>query len=235
MGLMALVLGDARLPSGAHAHSGGTEQAVDDGVVSDLDSLREWLEARLQTVVELDAHVAAKACALWCEGAARSAFSELAAEIDARMASPAAREMSRRQGAQYLRAVTSMFADGAFQALDGVGDVGGVAGATSRAPHLAVAVGVASAAAGLQPHDAAGIVAYQSLAGAATAALRLIGLDPVGTSGLVASLVTECDELARRAGGAVARPMAELPCSQAPRLDRFLEIHRARKERLFAS
>ena len=44
-----LLLADGRLPSGAHAHSGGLEAAVAAGRVTDLDSLTGFLHGRLAT------------------------------------------------------------------------------------------------------------------------------------------------------------------------------------------
>ena len=232
----ALLLGDARLPSGAHAHSGGAEQAVDAGIIDGESSLAGFLQGRLDTGVALEAHAAARACHLLvglqggagadsqAGAAALQALRGLDADLDARMASPAARASSRRQGAHHLAAARRIVLGAAIELL-----------ASLRPdPHLCVAVGAAGAAAGLSPTAAAGIAAYQGLAGSASAALRLLGLDPVAVSRVLAVLAPACEQLAATAG-AIAGVEGALPARGAPALDRLLEQHQKRKDRLFAS
>src|SRR5205085_11157472 len=93
----ALLLADGRFPSGGHARSGGVEEAVTSGRVTDLDSLRAFAAGRLATA----GRVAAGLAALTCRGT--WPVDVLDAEADARMASPALRAASRRQGRQLLR------------------------------------------------------------------------------------------------------------------------------------
>ena len=232
----ALLLGDARLPTGAHAHSGGAEQAVDAGIVGDEPTLRDFLEGRLDTGIALEAHAAARACRLLAGlqagtgatsrpgVAALQALQGLDADLDARMVSPAARTSSRRQGAHHLAAARRILPGTAVELL-----------ASLRPdPHLCVAVGAAGAAARLSPTDVAGIAAYQGLAGSASAALRLLGLDPVAVSRVMAVLAPACEQLAATAGAAAGVESA-LPARGAPALDRLLEQHQKRKDRLFAS
>ncbi|MHB1510090.1 MAG: urease accessory UreF family protein [Acidimicrobiales bacterium] len=104
---LGLLLVDTRLPSGAHAHSSGTEQAVDEGLIYDIASLEAWLVGRIRTTVVLEAHGAACACASVALGRAerRTRLRILADEIDARMISAVARTVSRLQGAQHARAL----------------------------------------------------------------------------------------------------------------------------------
>ncbi|HMC80052.1 MAG TPA: urease accessory UreF family protein, partial [Acidimicrobiia bacterium] len=83
-----LLLADGRFPGGGHAHSGGLEPAVADGAVEDLASLESFLAGRLLTTGEVDAWLAAAACA----GADPL---ELDAEADARCPSAALRQASR--------------------------------------------------------------------------------------------------------------------------------------------
>ncbi len=224
--VLVLLLGDSRLPSGAHAHSGGAEQAVAAGLVEDTATLADFLEGRLEAGIALEAHAAAASCHVLVPGdSAASALPALEAldeAIDARLASPAARASSRRQGAHHLAATRRIVPSGAVE----------LVGSVRPDPHLCVAVGAACAGLGLSPATAAGIVAYQSLAGAASAALRLLGLDPVAVSGLLARLAPACEALAAAAGAQADGP---LPARAGPGLDRLMELHRQRKERLFAS
>ena len=57
-----LLLADARFPTGGHAHSAGTEQAVAIGDVHDVDSLGRYLRARLATTGRTDAAFTAFTC-----------------------------------------------------------------------------------------------------------------------------------------------------------------------------
>jgi urease accessory protein len=223
--VLSLVLVDSRLPTGAHAHSGGTEQAIDDGLIRDIESLRSWLEGRLATTIALDTHGAAVACAMARTGADATDYEVLTDELDARMPSRAARQSSRRQGEQYRRTTSVVLASPDLHAL----------GRSERPAHLCTAVGVAAAAAGLGPREAAAIAAYQAVAAGASAALRLLGLDPVAVALLLASLAPACDSLAAAAAAVCGDGPGGLPANAAPVLDRLIEVHSAREERLFAS
>ncbi len=46
-----LTLADSRLPTGGHVHSGGVEEAVTEGLVRDLATLRAFLRRRIRTTV----------------------------------------------------------------------------------------------------------------------------------------------------------------------------------------
>ena len=231
--VLALLLADSRLPAGAHAHSGGAEQAVEEAEVRDVRSLAAWLAGRLATAVTVEAHAAALACdvASSTPDAVRAParYAALDAELDARLPSPAVRRASRRQGEQYLRAAVAVVPGGA------AGRAGEDPACGRRDPHLCVAVGIAAAAAGLAPRTAAAIVAYHGVSSPAGAALRLLGLDPLEVAATVAALAPACDALSERAAAAVAEGPGALPAHGAPALDRLAELHCRREDRLFAS
>ena len=44
-----LALSDSRLPTGGHVHSGGIEEAVTSGLVTDIVTLRAYLRRRIRT------------------------------------------------------------------------------------------------------------------------------------------------------------------------------------------
>jgi urease accessory protein len=96
-------------------------------------------------------------------------------------------------------------------------------------PHHPVALGVAAAAAGLTPRDAAAAAAYLSVSGPATAAQRLLAMDPLTVAAVTARLAPEVDAVA------VAAVEAGLPAATDPLLDLLAEVHAARKDRFFAS
>ncbi|MBC6463183.1 urease accessory UreF family protein, partial [Actinomadura sp. HBU206391] len=118
-----LLLADSRLPAGGHAHSGGVEPAASAGAVTDLESLADFLAARLATAGLVTAALAAAACSLSSplprrdhavvragegeqlhdHGVEGGRWRLLDAEADARMPSPAQRGASRAQGRALLR------------------------------------------------------------------------------------------------------------------------------------
>lgn len=216
-----LLLGDGRLPSGGHAHSGGLEEAVNAGRVRDVASLEGFLRGRLTTTGLAAAALAATSCS----GA--HSWEVLEAEADARTASPALRESSRRQGRQLLRTGLVLWPG---PVLHGLAAASGPAG-----PHHPVALGAVGRAAGLSPADAALVAAHGAVAGPASAAVRLLSLDPVATYALLARLGTEVDATAARASGLAGGPLASLPCLTAPLLDIGAESHALREVALFAS
>ena len=57
-----LTLADSRLPAGGHAHSGGVEQAITAGLVSDPASVEAFLRRRLTTSGAVAAGLAVAAC-----------------------------------------------------------------------------------------------------------------------------------------------------------------------------
>jgi urease accessory protein len=213
-----LLLADSRLPAGAHAHSGGVAAAVEAGRLRDLPDLEAFLRGRLQTTGRVAAAVAARAAELAADGArdARDVL-RLEQEVDARTPSAAAREASRAQGRGLCRAVRALWPHPALSAL------------ASR-PHLPVAQGFAAVAAGAGPAAAAQLAALNSVTGPASAALRLLGLDPLQVAALQTRLAADIDEVA-----AAAVAVEELPACAGPALDLLAEAHLRMEVRLFAS
>ncbi len=237
-----LTLADSRLPAGGHAHSGGVEQAVAAGLVHDPASLAAFLLRRLQTSGAVAAGLAAAACSgddetgagglleeapvglsasggrhLAAVGARRATvLSSLDAEADARTPSPALRAASRQQGRGLVRVGRRAWPSPVWDALP-------------AAPHHAVALGVAAAAGGLTPRDAAAAAAYLSVSGPATAAQRLLAMDPLTVAAVTARLAPEIDAVAE------AAVREGLPADTDPLLDLLAEVHAARTDRFFAS
>jgi urease accessory protein len=230
MRTVALLLSDARFPSGGHAHSGGVEQACDRGSIRDVAELEDHLRGRLRTSGAVAAHAAAAVCAqAGDETASGALWQEVDRELDARMLSPALRAASRQQGRQLLRTARRVFDASPLPSLAAKSQHSG------QDPHHAVAIGAVAVAAGLTPLDAAAAACYAAVSGPASAALRLLGLDPAQTSRLVAGLTQEMDQIAAAAGEAAMRPFARLPSFSAPMTDLLAEEHFSRKDRFFAS
>jgi urease accessory protein len=225
---LVLLLADARLPSGAHVHSGGVEQAVDDGVITDVESLELFLVGRLMTGGRLAAHVSALSFQ-WASAVPAVSVAQwqrLDAEVSARIIAPALQSASRRQGKSLLRTGAAMFGGTVLATLDVEGPV---------SPHLAVVQGALAAQSGVAAIDAALVAAYSVVTSAASAALRLLGLDPVAVMGTVARLAAPIDREARVAASRSGADPQDLPSPASPATDLLGQRHAQRKERLFAS
>ncbi|MBX6384238.1 MAG: urease accessory protein UreF [Microbispora sp.] len=246
-----LLLADSRLPAGGHAHSGGVEEAVRLGTVTGSGDLARFLRGRLATVGLVTAALAAAACELAAADALPEPWRWLDAEADARTASPAQREAARTQGRLLLRTTRRIWPSAAVDAL---------ARAVPEGPHHPVALGAAAAAAGCDPRRAALAAAHASVTGPATAAVRLLGLDPVTVHRLLADLAPALDDTARAACAALAADCAidgepdecgedhpdgrhaawrarwrALPAHGAPALDLLAEGHLTNPMKLFVS
>ncbi|MFP5021679.1 urease accessory protein UreF [Pseudonocardia phyllosphaerae] len=235
-GLVSLVLADARFPGGGHVHSGGLEQAVAQGLVDDVASLHAFLRGRLRTAGLV-------ACCVAAATAVRLGdFAALDAALDARTPSAAQREASRAQGKASLRAARAAWPSPELETLVAV----------DRRPHhpllagLLIGLGGAgSAGAGAAADNAAGTAAdaarcvgYLAVSGPASAAVRLLGLDPFAVNAAVVALGPELDAIAEQAVAHASGPLADLPAPGAPVLDLMAESHvRRHHERvcLFAS
>ena len=216
-----LTLADSRLPAGGHAHSGGVEQAITAGVVADPATLSTFLRRRLTTAGAVAAGVAAAAC-LAAGGHREATLAELDAEADARTPSPALRAASRQQGRGLVRVGRRAWPHPAWDALP-------------PQPHHAIALGVAAAAAGLPAWDAAEAAAYLAVSGPATAAQRLLALDPITVAAVTARLAPLVDQVADSAARTADQGAAALPADADPLLDLLAEVHATRKDRFFAS
>ncbi|KUI31948.1 urease accessory protein UreF [Mycobacterium sp. IS-1742] len=204
-----LALADSRLPTGGHVHSGGVEEAVTSGLVTDVETLHAYLVRRVRTQGLVAASIAAAVHA----GSLTVAVADR--ETDARTPAPAARAASRAQGRGLARLARRVWPDHDWDAL-------------GRTPHLPVASGAVGAAAGLTPGQTALSVVYTTMTGSATAAQRLLALDPGDVAALTLGLAPLCDEVA-----AVA---TEEPADLSdPLLDVLAQRHGARERPLFAS
>jgi urease accessory protein len=207
MSAVLLVLADSRFPGGGHAHSGGVEEAAARGLITDERSLESFLHGRLHT----NGLVAAAFAAAAVDGD----WSTLDMELDARTPSPAQRASSRAQGKSTLRA-------------------GRVAWPSPRLtelsqPHHAIAIGALVQVAGGTREEAAECAAYLSVSGPASAAVRLLGLDPFQVNAIVARM---------RLSAVVDEAVKGLPMPGAPALDLFADSHariHQQEVRLFVS
>jgi urease accessory protein len=199
---LTLLLADSRFPSGSYAHSLGLEQAVADG----LTDVPAFIRARQRWVAEPDARFAV-------EARRTRDLSRLECEWAARCPSPVLRASARRLGAQLLRSAAAIW------------DV-----PVRRAPRP-IALGIVAAAAGVSELDTALLALYDDAATVASAALKLLPLDPAVTSGWLADLAPSMALAAR----AVVADGGPLPAPCAVAIELSAPIHLEQRERLFAS
>lgn len=223
-----LLLADGRFPSGGHAHSAGAEAAATLEGVRDIATLEEFVRGRLATSGAVAAAFAAAACAATSKG---GELTVLDAEFAARTPSPALRRAAHRLGRQVLRAGRSIWPDSRLDALSGAGP-----GAPPvRGPYQPVAFGAVAAVAGLSPQGTAWACAHDAVLTPATAAVRLLGLDPYAVHRTVARLGDRITAVAEAAARHTESPPAELPAYSGPLLDVSAERHATWEVRLFAS
>jgi urease accessory protein len=211
MNTALLLLADSRLPAGGHAHSGGLEPAATAGAVRDLATLADFLRGRLATAGLVAAGLAAASVS-----GDRAA---LDAEADARTPSPAQRRASRAQGRALLRAARTAWPHPDLDVL--------------TAPHHPIVLGAVVHVVGGDAGQAATIAAYGSVTGPASAAVRLLGLDPLGVQRVLAELAGRIDAVAASAAETVRA--GGLPAASAPALDLLAELHQQADLRLFES
>ena len=223
--LMMLV--DGRFPAGGHTNSAGVEAAVRVGDVHDDASLERYLIGRLATTGIVDAAFCAHTAALRDLTADEfdAAIALLDAEYSARVPSPKLRLASRRFGRQMLRAGRAVWA-------------GPTVDAVARFPpgaHQPIVLGAFTAAIDGTPYDAA-LLSFHHLSAAVTsAAIRLLGLDPMSAAAIQARVGDLVDEWADDADRwAHARP-AELPANGGSLTEILAEDHGRWDARLFVA
>jgi len=243
MNALLLLLLDSRAPAGAHHHSGGMEAAVGTGLVGSVADLEDFCRARLRTSARVAAAFAAAAGRLqsdWAERAVLLASSHppavlaesigvLDAEFEARTPSEATRNASRQLGGGLLRLLRSVLPEADL--------VTPWARCAGPAPHHPLVLGAGISLAGGPPELAARAAALSACAGPASAAVRLLGLDPFAVQAMLARLapaIDECAAIAAQAGAPASLP-ADLPADGAPALDLLADYHLTAEVRLFAS
>ncbi|MER5437793.1 urease accessory UreF family protein [Streptomyces sp. NPDC002790] len=225
-----LLLTDGRFPAGAHAHSGGLEAIVALEGVQDPAALELFLKGRAATVGRIAAAFAAAGCAAAAQdtldGPAGDRLSALDAEFDARTPSSALRAASRTLGRQLLRSGRRVWPHPVLEALAAI---------APRGTHQPIALGAVAAAAQLGPRAAAWSAAHDAVLGPATAAIRLLGLDPFSVYEVLARLGPLLETVATEGTTYRDALPEDLPAHGSPLLDLSAERHATWEVRLFAS
>jgi urease accessory protein len=259
MNTLLLLLLDSRAPAGAHHHSGGMEAAVGTGLVTGLAGLEDFCRARLRTSARVGAAFAAAAARLQSDCAertgllaARNRSALPGAESDACAADEWAQhqwaqhqwalldaEFAARTPSEAMRTASRQLGRGLIRLVRSVQPEADLATAFSRcagpAPHHPLVLGAAVSLAGGGPDLAARAAALAACAGAASAAVRLLGLDPFAVQAMLARLAPGIDACAAAAAQLATGPPASLPADAAPALDLLADFHLTAEVRLFAS
>jgi urease accessory protein len=236
---LLLLLLDSRAPAGAHHHSGGMEAAIGTGLVTGLPGLEDFCQARLRTSARVSAAFAAAAARVQADFSGRpdqqqagerrpeQQWAELDAELEARTPSEAMRAASRALGGGLIRLLRSVLPEAGLVTPWTLG--------AGPAPHHPLVLGAGVALAGGTPELAARAAALAACAGPASAAVRLLGLDPFAVQATLARLAPGIDECAAAAAAAAAGPVSLLPADATPALDLLADYHLTAEVRLFAS
>lgn len=223
MNAALMMLVDGRFPAGGHTNSAGVEAAVRIGDLVDDSTLERYLIGRLATTGVVDAAFAAHTCALVDPDPERLATID--DELSARIASPALRAASRRLGRQLLRAGSGIWSSPTLDLVT----------RTDPGPHQPVALGALVAAAGGTPTDAATLSFHHLAAAVTSAAVRLLGLDPLAVARIQAQAGEWCDRSCRDADAWAAQTTATLPATAGSLTDILAEDHAGWDARLFVA
>ncbi|MCW2541597.1 MAG: hypothetical protein JWN95_3322 [Frankiales bacterium] len=255
LGVKLLLLLDSRSPAGAHSHSFGMESAVTAGYVSSTAEVAEFCQARLVTSGIVSAAFAATACRLWLSNAADSdaradadaeALARAGAEAEAPADAAAAAaawaaldtELSARTPSEATRAASRSLGGGLARLLLATVPTAAAdlrtrwARCPRPAPHHPLVLGAAIAICGGSPRLAARAAALGTCSGPASAAVRLLGLDPYAVHRVLFDLSDEIEQVAEAA--TMTGPEA-LPAWSAPAIDLLADHHSRMEARLFAS
>ncbi|MEU6136558.1 urease accessory UreF family protein [Nocardioides sp. NPDC047086] len=216
--LLMMLLADARLPVAGHTQSGQLEAAVRSGLTA--EHVPAFMRSRQASVVRVEAGTAVVALHRLRAGL------PLEPVVDAWAArTPAApmRDTSRTLGRALLRLVKRLFPDSPH-----VAEV-----AVLQRPCRPLVLAAAAASGGLAPASLGRLVAYDDLQTVASAALKLLPLDPLDATSWVHDLLPEAERLATEV--APLTDPDQIPAPSAPHLDLWALAHADTTRRLFSA
>jgi urease accessory protein len=225
--IVSLLLADGRLPTGGHAHSAGLEAALTAGMPG--ARVPDYLYARLVTVGRVEA-AATVLSHRWASEAGHGqagrsderALAAIQEELLARTPSAPLREASGLLGRGVARLVSRLWplerATSALLAMAG-------------SPQRPVALGVATALGGLDEVQAARTCLYDDAQSVASAALKLLPIDPLDPVGWLLATAPTLEEVAAEST-AVSVP-ADIPAISAPLIEQWSLVHHLTPRRIF--
>jgi len=218
-GTVSLLLADARLPSGGHAHSAGLEPALLGGMSP--GSAADFLALRARTTALVDAGTAVAAMHAVLDGAGRDG-SELAAverAWSARTPSRAMRDASRDLGRGLLRLARRIWP--AAHGMDLLEEL----------PPRPLVLGVIAAEVGMGAEDLVRLSVYDDLASGVAALLKLDPRDPADGVRLVLDSCASIEQFV--ASVATIWSPDDIPSLSAPQAEAWAELHAVTQRRLF--
>ena len=213
---VALLLADARLPSGGHAHSSGMEPALLGGMPPRDVAAFLTLRARTTALVDAGTAVAAMHAVLDGDGhglaAVESAWS-------ARTPSGAMREASRELGRGLLRLARRI-----WPGAHGIAEL-------ENMPPRPLVLGVIAAEVGMSAKELIRLAVYDDLASAVAALLKLEPGDPADGVTLVLESCASVEPFV--ASIATIWSPDDIPALSAPQAEAWAELHAVTPRRLF--
>jgi len=217
--IVAMMLADARLPTGGHTQSAGLEPAVRAGLADEgrrLADVAAFARGRLRTVVRVEAGTAVVARSLALSGRAPR---DVEPAWAARTPSQELRAVSRRQGRAWLRMAARVWPDTLAHLP-----------ADTELPR-AVALGVIGAVTGLSGEQVARLVAYDDAQTVVAASLKLLPVDPLDAASWLAGLHPEIERVVADVSSLTLPD--EIPADGAPYVDALAQQHATERMRLF--
>lgn len=227
--LGALLLADARLPTGGHAHSATLEAALEAGLPE--ERIPDYIRARLATVgrTEAAAAVVALRAARHPDPGPGPDYGPVQEALAARTPSRALREASASLGRGLARLARRVDADHpAVRALPT---------AQAATPGLRalrpVVLGALGAVFGMTAEQTARAALYEDAQTVTAAALKLRPGDPLTAVRWLLDLSPRIEESVRAA--AATDVPHDIPAHSAPLIDRWAEAHARETRRLFVA
>lgn len=214
--LMLVTLADARLPTGAHTQSAGLEPAVRAGLAA--PDVPAYLAGRLRTLARVEAGTAVVARHVTLAGGDLGVVRDAWA---ARTPSPAQRAASEQLGRGYLRLLRRLWPEN---------DAGARLAALGRPPRPVV-VGALAARVGLGAEQVVRLVGYDEAQTIASAAVKLLPVDPVAATAWVLAVHPVVERMAAELAGLTSP--REIPADGAPLAEAWAEDHDRATERMF--
>lgn len=215
---LAMLLADARLPSGGHAFSAGLEPALQGGL--GREDVGAFLRARARTTTLVDAATAVVARHVGLLGAS---YAPVERAWAARTPSGAARTASADLGRGLLRLAQRLWQHSpAITALTAAG---------TATPSRPIVLGAIAAHAGIDAETLVRVAIYDDIAGGVAALLKLEPGDPVEGVVLLIDTCAAVDPFISELA-ALDSPEA-IPTASAPQAEAWTEAHAMTNRRLF--
>ncbi|MGB3709771.1 urease accessory protein UreF [Gordonia sp. (in: high G+C Gram-positive bacteria)] len=214
MSALAMLLADARLPSGGHAYSAGMEPALAGGMPPVEARALMLARARTTSLVEAGTAVVARNAVL-----AQAPLMPVQSAWAARTPAPSVRTASSAQARGYLR-----LADRLWPAATVFANL-------PERPCRAVVLGAIAAVADLPAADLVRLTIYDDAATAASALLKLEPGDPVEVTAWILDACADVEP--RVAALAALTDPADIPAAGAPHSELWASAHARLTKRLF--